>query len=161
MSERFWFRFKSGVHFGINFLDIAWHPEHCYFEKNMLPNAHLCFSSPLILGSIFDKNLMFLGVSFLHLFFSSSFQDDAQSHDFGTPFGIQLGPKWRPKTARWRQEGSIFIFTVVPRRGPHFLETIVTTVPLGPGGLKKRGSFVRWRLVQFLFCFRFFVLCFI
>ena len=25
---------------------------------------------------------------------------------FGTPFGIQLGPKWRPKSAKWRQTTS-------------------------------------------------------
>ena len=125
------------VHSGINFLNISWHPEHCYFATGMLPSVHFCFASPLTFGPTFDQNLVFGGVSLWETFCSSLFQDDAQSHDCGTTFGIQLGPKLRPETTKWRQQSSNFNFMVVPRCAPLFYETIVNTVPLGHGGFLK------------------------
>ena len=46
---------------------------------------------------------MFFRVSFSDTLFSSFFQHDTQKHDFWTPLGIQLGPKWHPKSAKWRK----------------------------------------------------------
>ena len=37
-----------------------------------------------------------------------------EKHRADWPFEIQRGPKWRPKSAKWRQKASMFIFTVVP-----------------------------------------------
>ena len=109
-----------GAHLGTIFLKISWHPGHCYLATSILQNAHFNLSSPPILGLIFDYNFMFWGVPFLDTLFSSLFQDDAQSHDSGTPFGTQLEPKWRPETTKWRQTTSIFCFMVVPRGAPLF-----------------------------------------
>ena len=44
-------------------------------------------------------------ISFLDTLFSSTVQDDVQQLDLGTPLEIQLGPKWRPKSAKWHQRG--------------------------------------------------------
>ena len=37
-----------------------------------------------------------------------------QKARFWEPLGAQLGPKWRPKSPKWRQNGIIFIFTRSP-----------------------------------------------
>ena len=89
--------------FGTNFLNISRFPENFYFATSPQRNAHFHFPNPLILRPNFNQILMFFRVSFSDTLFSSFFQHDTQKHDFWTPLGIQLGPKWHPKSAKWRK----------------------------------------------------------
>jgi hypothetical protein len=90
--------------FGTNFLNISRFPENLYFATCPQRNSHFPLPNPLILEQIFDQILMFFQVSFSDILFSSFFQHDTQKHDFWTPLEIQLGPKWRPKSAKWRKK---------------------------------------------------------
>mgnify|MGYP002805218888 CR=1 FL=1 len=65
-------------------------------------NARFHLPNPPNLWPNFNQILMFFRVSFSDTLFSSFFQHDTQKHDFGIPLGIQLGPKWHPKSAQWR-----------------------------------------------------------
>ena len=73
-------------------------------------------------------------VSFLDTLFSSFVLDDGSQSRIWDPFGIQLGPKWCPKSAKWGQQTSIFHLMILPFAHPCFYETILITVPLGHGG---------------------------
>ena len=46
------------------------------------------------------------------------FKHDTQKHDFWTPLGIQLGPKLRPKSAKWRQNVEKKFHLVLQKRVP-------------------------------------------
>ena len=92
------------IPFGTNFLNISRFPENLYFATSPQRNAHFHLPNPLILGTNFNQFLMFFRVSFSDTLFSSFFQHDTQKHDFWTPLGIQLGPKWHPISAKWHQK---------------------------------------------------------
>jgi hypothetical protein len=92
-----------GTQFDTNFLNISRFPENLYFATSIKRNARFYLPNPLILGSIFNQNLMFFRVSFLDALFSSFFQDDTQNHDFGTLLessSVQNGAQNRPSGAR-------------------------------------------------------------
>ena len=63
-------------------------------------------------------------------FFYRGDERTGQKHDFWTPFGIQLGPKLRPKSAKWRQHVENKLHMVLQKRVPE--TTIVIMQPLGP-----------------------------
>jgi hypothetical protein len=67
---------------------------------------------------MFDQILMFFRVSFSDTLFSSFFQHDTQKHDFWTPLGIQLGPKWHPKLGKWPQQVEKKLHLVLQKRVP-------------------------------------------
>jgi hypothetical protein len=95
------------IPFGTNFLNISWHTEHCYFATSPQRNARLYLPNPLNLRQNFDQILMCFLILFSDTLFSLFFKHDAQKHDLWTPLGIQLGPKWHPKSAKWRPTSSI------------------------------------------------------
>ena len=94
-----------GTPFGTHFLYISRLAENVDFATSIKRNARFYLPNPLILGPNFDQNFMFFLVSFLDTLFRAFFQDDAQKRDFGDPFGIQFGTKWRPISVKWRQKG--------------------------------------------------------
>ena len=90
------------VVFGTRF----WHQFSLYFtipRKPLFCNtspAKRSFSppKPCHFGTNFRSNFDVFRISFSDTIFSSFFQHDTQKHDFWTPLGIQLGPKWRQKS---------------------------------------------------------------
>ena len=109
--SKIWSRSVFGSDFGC-FLDPCWHQFSQYFtipRKPLFCNtspAKRSFSppKPSHFGTNFRSNFDVFRVSFSDTLFSSFFQHDTQKHDFWTPLGIQLGPKWHPKSAKWCQK---------------------------------------------------------
>ena len=97
-----------------------------------------CSFQALSFGDHFSiKNLFVFWFRFWTHCFHHFSKIVTQSHDLGTPFGIQFGSKWRAKTAKWRQTTSIFIFTVVPRCAPLFSRNHSDYCAVGAWGLSK------------------------
>ena len=46
--------------------------------------------------------------------FSTFWRTWCQKCDFWLPFGAQLGPKWHPKSPKWRQNGTLKITMLLP-----------------------------------------------
>ena len=99
--------------------------------------AYFCVSSLLIFGLFFDQTVMQSRDSFSNFLFALFFQLYVQSHDFGTSFGIQFGPKWvlkRPSGTP-KHRCSVLCWCLVAHSCFH--ESIAITVPLGHGGFQK------------------------
>jgi len=68
---------------------------------------------------------MFFLAVFLGPHFSYFFKTLCQKKEFWDPYGSQLGPKWHPKSAKWRQSGTLFskVRSLVRVPAPDWLPT--------------------------------------
>ena len=96
-----------GIHLGIDFLNILWHPEHCYFATTSLPNAHFYFWSLYYWGSNFQSKFnvfsdLVLGYPLFSFFF---FRFSQKMTDLGIPLQNPVCAKMASLINKIQQKG--------------------------------------------------------
>ena len=117
-------------------------PLKCLYLKHF--NGFSTFRISLDCTKIQSKIHTFSDASFRMSFFEILVRLGANKTRFWEPLGAQLGPKWRPKSPKWRQNGIIFIF---PRSPFCRLASDVTFGALLGIILVDLGSIFHWNLM--------------
>ena len=139
ISARFRFRcWRFGIHLGIHFLNMSWHPEHCYFATNPLPNAYFNIWSLSFWDQFPVRIWCFFGSRFWTHLFMYLFLDILQNLSIWGPppksNGGQHGIPNRQNLPKRLSKASPLLILKGAWNNPCFHETIIFPVPLGPGG---------------------------